>query len=374
MVFRRIKHIVRKEFLQIRRDRMMLRMLVLAPILQLVAFGYVVTTDVKNVPAVMCDMDNTRESREVAERLQNTGYFDIKYHTTRPADIRPLLDGNRAMVGIEIPKGFAKDLAAGRTADMQLVIDGTDSSTASTVMVYANGILQRFSQDVLEDRAGIVISRLPGVEERTRVWYNPDLRSVNYMVPGVLSMILMNLTMIMTALAIVREREIGTLEQLIVTPIRPSELMIGKLIPFIIIASIDVIMVIAVAKFWFRVPIAGSLPLLLGLSAVFLMTSLGLGLFVSTVSRNQQQAMMSSMFIIMPSVFLSGFMFPIENMPKAIQFLTYFIPLRYYLDIVRGIFLKGAGISSLWVDAAALLVFGVATLALSMLRFRKKMG
>lgn len=377
MNWMRIRHIVRKEFIQIRRDPKMLRLILVAPVFQLIIFGYGVTTDITNVPTVVVDSDGTQPSRELAARFKNSGYFRLDYHVARPQDMAPLIDAGKAQVGLEIPKGFAKDLALGRSASLQLVIDGSDSTTAGMVLGYTAGILKRFSEDVLADRTQRVraqVTRLPGIEERTRVWYNPDLKSINFMVPGVLCMTLLVVTMMLTSLAIVKEREIGTLEQLIVTPIKPGELMIAKMIPFIVIGFVDVLLMLVAAWVWFEVPIAGSVPLLLGLTAVFLMTSLGVGLLVSTVSRTQQQAMMTSFFVILPSLLLSGFMFPIENMPRVVQWLTYLLPPRYYLVIIRGIYLKGSGLEVLWPSAVTLLVFGVAVLALSALRFVKKMA
>jgi len=377
MLWQRIKHIIKKEFIQIRRDPKMLRLILIAPVFQLMVFGYAVTTDIKHVPTVVVDSDQTRQSRDLIARFRNSGYFDLTYYVSRPQDMAPLIDSGKAQVGIEIPQGFSKNLARGKSASIQIVVDGTDSTTAGMVLGYTAGILKRFSEDILTERARMVrarLVRLPGIEERTRVWYNPDLKSVNYMVPGVLCMILLVVTMMLTSLAIVKEREIGTLEQLIVTPIKPGELMVGKVIPFIIIGFVDVFLILFVARAWFQVPVAGSILLLLALTGVFLMTSLGVGLFVSTVSRTQQQAMMTAFFIMMPSILLSGFMFPIENMPRVIQFMTYVIPLRYFLSIIRGIFLKGSGLAVLWPNVLALLVFGVVILTLSALRFSKKMG
>lgn len=377
MSWQRIKHIIRKEFIQVRRDRKMLRMVMVAPLFQLIIFGYAVTTDIKHVPTVVVDSDRSRESRDLAARFHNSGYFDLAYYVPRPQDMAPLIDSGKAQVGIEIPQGFSRNLALGKSAPLQVVVDGTDSTTAGVVLGYTGGIVRRFSEDVLTDRAQRTranLLRLPGIEERTRVWFNPDLKSVNFMVPGVLCMILLVVTMMLTSLAIVKEREIGTLEQLIVTPIRARELMLGKVIPFIIIGFADILLILFVARAWFRVPIAGSLLLLFVSTAVFLMTTLGVGLFISTVSRTQQQAMMTAFFFMMPSILLSGLMFPIENMPKPVQFLTYLLPLRYFLTIIRGIFLKGSSLAVLWPHLAALLAFGVTILGLSVLRFSKKLG
>jgi len=377
MVWRRIRHIIKKEFIQVRRDPRILAILVFAPVFQLIIFGYAATLDLKHISTAILDSDHSRQSRDLIARFASSGYFDLKYDVARPQDLAPLLDHGQVRVAIEIPKRFARDLAEGTSAPIQVIVDGTDSTTAGIALSYTNGIIRRFSEDVLaerEQRVRALLVRLPSVEERTRVWYNPDLKSVNFMVPGVLCMILLVVTMILTSLAIVKEREIGTLEQLIVTPIRPAELMIAKMVPFVIIGYVDVLLILFVARMWFRVPIAGSVALLIALSSVFLTASLGLGLFVSTVSRTQQQAQMTSFFIDMPSILLSGFIFPIENMPHWVQIITYLIPLRYFLTIVREIFLKGAGLAVLWPHVAALFALGATILTLSALRFVKRMA
>lgn len=377
MNWQRIKRIIVKEFIQMRRDPKMLAPIIVSPILQLIIFGYAATTDIKHISTAVLDGDNTQQSRELVSKFENSGYFSIEYYVERPADMIPLLDSEKARVGLEIQRGFARNLAHGWPAQVQVVVDGTDSTTASTVLTYVAGVIARFSEDVLTERQrkmGGHIPSLPGIEPRVRVWYNPDLRSVNFMIPGVVCLILMVVTMILTSLAIVREREIGTLEQLIVTPLKPSELMLGKIIPFALLGFFDVLMILFFARVWFGVPIEGSVALLLALTAVFLMSSLGLGLFISTISRTQQQAMMTSFFIMMPSVLLSGFIFPIANMPKPIQMVTYLIPLRYFMAIVRDIFLKGSGVAALSDNIIALLIFGVTILTLSSLRFKKRMG
>jgi len=368
---------VRKELLQLRRDPQMLRIVFIAPLFQLFVFGYAVTTDVKHVATALLDQDRSVQSRELAERFVRSGYFDIVRRPDGPAAVDALLDDGDVQVALVIPRGFAADLAAERTARVQLLIDGSDSMTAGMVAGYAGGVAGEYSARVAAgrlERLRARVQRVPAVEERTRVWYNPELKSVNYMVPGVLSMILFLVTMLLTSMAIVKEREIGTLEQLVVTPITPRELIIGKTLPYIGIGFIDMLLVLALSTFWFRVPIAGSVVLLFALSTVFIFTSLGLGLFISTISLTQQQAMMTTFFIMLPSILLSGFMFPIANMPRFIQHVTLLIPLRFFLVIVRGIFLKGNGIAILWPQVAVLLGFGVAILSLSALRFRKRLG
>ncbi len=377
MSWQRIRHLIRKEFIQLRRDPKAIRLVVIAPIIQLIIFGYAVTTDIKHIPTAVIDADRSRESRELVNRFSNTGYFEVVAVLERPQDLLLLMDGGRVQAGVHIPRGFAKRLARGESAPLQVIVDGTDSTTAGMVLGYASGVLRRYSEEIVGDRlqrlrANLV--SLPVIEERTRVWFNPELKSVNYMVPGVLCTILLIVTMVLTSMAIVREREIGTLEQIIVTPVRATELIAGKTIPFILIGFVDMVLILLVATLWFRVPLKGSLLLLFALAVVFLLTTLGLGLFISTVSHTQQQAMMTAFFIMLPSILLSGFMFPIENMPRVIQWVTYLIPLRYFLNIVRGIFLKGVGIEILWGDVLALLVIGLALFTLASVRFTKRMG
>jgi len=377
MNWRRILHLVRKELLQLRRDPQMLRIVFISPIFQLFIFGYAVTTDVKHVATALLDQDRSVQSRDLAERFVRSGYFDIERQPAGPDDVDRLLDDGQVQVALVIPHGFAADLAANRTARVQLLVDGSDSMTAAMVAGYAGGVAGEYSAQVATDRLERLraqVRRVPAIEERTRVWYNPELKSVRYMVPGVLSMILFLITMLLTSMAIVKEREIGTLEQLVVTPITPGELIVGKTLPYIGIGFVSMLLVLALSTFWFRVPIAGSVALLFALALVFIFTSLGLGLFISTISHTQQQAMMSTFFFMLPSILLSGFMFPIANMPRVIQYVTLLIPLRYFLVIVRGIFLKGNGFAVLWPQVAVLLVFGVVILGLAALRFRKRLG
>jgi ABC-2 type transport system permease protein len=354
----------------------MLRLVIIAPVIQLIIFGYAVTTDIKHIPTAVIDADRSRESRELVARFSNTGYFEVVTLLERPQDLVALMDSGRVQAGVHIPRGFARSLARGESAPLQVIVDGTDSTTAGMVLGYASGVLKKYSEEVLSERLQRLSTqwiRLSIIEERTRVWFNPELRSVNYMVPGVLCTILLVVTMVLTSMAIVREREIGTLEQIIVTPVRATELVAGKTIPFVLIGFVDIVLILLVAMLWFHVPLRGSLLLLFALALVFLLTTLGLGLFISTVSHTQQQAMMTAFFIMLPSILLSGFMFPIENMPRVIQWVTYLIPLRYFLNIVRGIFLKGVGIEVLWGDALMLLVLGLTLFAMASLRFTKRL-
>ncbi len=370
----RLRTLITKEFIQIRRDRRMLPILVIMPVLQLVILGYAVSSDIKHLGTVVCDLDRTPQSRALLDRFATSGYFDIRYSVSDDRQIKPLVDAGKARVGLVIPPRFAAGLARQETATIQLLLDGTDSNTATVAQGYVTQIVNAEATRILVERFGPKALAPTAVEPIVRVWFNPDLKSVNFMVPGVVALILTIVTMTMTATAIVKEKERGTIEQLIVSPIRPVQLMLGKAIPFIIIGYADILLVILVGLLWFRVPIAGSLALLLCLSGLFIMTTLGLGLLISTVSQTQQQAMMLGFFANPPFMLLSGFIFPIASMPEPMQYLTYLIPLRYFLVIIRGIFLKGVGLDVLWPQAAALCGFGIAVLTVSALRFQKRLG
>ena len=373
---KRIRQLMIKEFLQIRHDKRMLPLILIAPILQTILLGYAATVDVKNIPMVLCNIDRGSVSRDFIQRFTNTGYFTIIAYVDNPNDIDRYLDRSEASLGVVLPTDFSRNLESGKQAQVQFLSDGADANTANISLNYASQIALGFAQDMLVGefmRAGGI--RIPRIRQETRVWFNPELRSANFMVPGVIALILFIITAAFSSAAIVKEREIGTLEQLLVTPIKRHEFIIGKLLPYVIIGFLDVILVMVVGTSWFGVPLHGSPFLLLGLCVLFLMTTLGLGLFISTVSHTQQQALMSMQFFVMfPFLFLSGFTFPIENMPPVIQAITYVIPLRYFLEIVRGLFLKGVGIETLWPQALALFIFGIAILSLSIARFQKSLG
>jgi len=371
-----IRSMVQKEFAQIRRDRRMVFILFAAPVLQLILFGYAANLDVRDIPLAVCDLDHSPAGREIQSAFIHSGYFELTAWAGRLEEVDRIIDNGRAALALVIPRGYGADVRAGRTAVLQLVVDGTESRSAMIGLSYAGMIAGRTGQRLMLETMG---RRLPAgalepapVDPSLRVWYNPELRSRLFMVPGVLAMILLMMTMMLTSMAIVREKEMGTLEQLIVTPIRSWQLILGKLLPFVTVGLADVTLILAVAAFWFRVPLRGSVALLYGLSLVFMLSTLGLGLLISTVSRNQQQAMLTSAFAMMPMILLSGFAFPIENMPRIIQAVTYAIPLRYYLVVIRGIFLKGVGLAVLWDEALIMLGLGTALLALSVVRFRKK--
>lgn len=373
---RRIGCIVRKEFQQLRRDRRILPIVFISPIFQLLILGYAADLDVRDIPAVVCDLDHSAESRELLNEFFASGYFQAASYVENNEQLEVRLKDGKATIGIVIPQDFGRKLAADAGPPLQLFADGSESSLAVIAFNYASIIVDRYSSRYLFDRLGDLPFSLKPVQPdlKIRIWYNPELKSRNFMVPGILAMLLMVMTMMLTSLAIVKEKEVGTLEQLIVTPIRPIQLVVGKLIPFILIGAVDIALVILVARLLFGIVIAGSLFLLFALSGVFLISTLGLGLLVSTVSRTQQQAMMTSVFFVMlPMIILSGFVFPIENMPRLIQYATLLSPLRYYFLIVRGIFLKGAGMAELWDETLILFGIGVLILAVSALRFRKRL-
>lgn len=366
----RIKNLVIKEFIQTLRDRKMRFLLFGPPVIQLLLFGYVVTTDVNNISTAYYDLDKSQESRELMRRLESSGYFSVHYAPESPDEIKELLDTGKVLCAVQIDPGFSSDIKKGIPTAIQVIVDGTDSNTAMIAMNYATQIVTGYALDI---SAPSVAVNAPKIDFRTRYWFNPDLKSRNYNVPGVIASIIMLICLRLTAMAVVREREAGTMEQLMVTPIRPAELMLGKTIPFAIIGFANMALVTAAGVFWFDVPIKGSLMLLIMGTSVYLLSVLGIGLFISTISKTQQQALMATIFFYMPAMLLSGFMFPVENMPVLFQYLTYLNPLRYFLVIIRGIFLKGNGLDILWPQIAALLVLGVVVITISSLRFKKRL-
>jgi len=372
-----ILHIIRKEFIQLRQDKKMFGISFIAPVFQLIILGYAATFDVNRIPMAICDFDDSPSSRELIRSFTSTDYFIVSGYYEKTSEIDGQLDDGHASIALIIPRGFEKYIGAGRSAPIQVIADGTETSSANIGLNYAYIIATRYSQNiVLESFINRGLTAMPArVSAEYRVWYNPELKSRNFMVPGVLGLLLMVMTMILTSLAIVKEKELGTLEQLVVTPIKPYQLIIGKLAPFLLIGIIDVIIVVFFATLVFSLPVKGGIALLFMLTLVFLMTTLGLGLFISTISRTQQQAMMTAIFFFMlPMVFFSGFVFPIENMPRIIQYFSYVMPLSYYFVIVRGLFLKGVGMSILWPQALALLIFGSTILSMSVMRFQKRLG
>jgi ABC-2 type transport system permease protein len=367
---RRVGYLVWKEFLELRRDPRLFGIVVLAPVLQLVLLGYAATTDITHIPVVVVDGDRTTASRDLIARFDASPNFTVTAILNSVADVDPFLERGTAWMALSIPDGYGKGIAEGRPQKVQVVADGTDSNSTTVAMGYATNLVAGYAQD-LAARAGP--QRAAGLESRVRVWFNPRLESREFMVPGVLALLLLVLTSNLAAMAIVREREVGTLEQLSVTPLSRWELIAGKLLPFAALGMINVFIVLAVTVWWFEIPLRGSVWLLLALTLLYLISTLALGLFVSTISSTQQQAMMTVVFFfLIPMVYLSGFIFPIENMPAAIQPITYLIPLRYYLVILRSIFLKGVGIDVLWPQALALAAWGFTVLGLAVARSTKR--
>ncbi len=371
-----IVEIIKKEFFQIRQDKRMLGISIIMPVMQVILLGYAATTDIKNSTMVVCDLDRTAESRSFVEGFTTSGYFIPRYYVATPDEANKFIEEARANMVLIVPRGFSAGLLRGRTPQVQVILDGTDANTANILLGYSTQIVASYGRKLVAEYSALDPSRdVPRIIPEPRMWFNPDLKSSNYMVPGVVAMVLMIITMTLTSVSVVKEKEIGTLEQLLVTPVKPYQLIIGKLIPFVVIGFVDTVIVLGIARYWFGVPLAGSVVLLFSLSALFILTTLGLGLFVSTIAKSQGQAMMiAQFFFFMPFIFLSGFAFPIANMPEWIQYITYLIPLRYFLEIVRGIFLKGSDMSHLWPQAAALVTFGVVILTLSVKRFQKKLG
>ena len=383
-MFKEVLNITLKEFVQLRRDRRMFPLILLAPIIQLVIYGYAATFDIENIPTAVFDSDRSAESREYLRRFFNSRYFRLELYVNSYDEVRSALDAGKATAAIVIPGDFSRRLGRGRGAKVQMLVDGTNSNEATLAANYAARISQRYGieqllthvkifgrSDIL-DAAERSAEGVMLVDDRLRVWYNPSLQSRNFMVPGVIALILLIMTSIMTAMSVVREKELGTMEQLIVTPLSSAALIIGKLVPFICIGMLDVAIVLLAGVFWFGIPIRGSVPLLFALSGLFLFSTLGFGLLVSTFCRTQQQAMITAFLAIMPMILLSGFIFPIANMPVVIQYFTYLMPLRYFLIIIRGIILKGIGANVLAAEIYPLVVFGGAMVLICVLRFRKR--
>ena len=377
----RIRHLIIKEFIQSFRDKRLLFIIFIAPMIQLVLFGFAINTDVKDIPTLIMDLDKTAESRSFISVIERSGNFRIDKYIYDEKEIVSMLDNGKAELAVRIYPGFGESLKKGNTAIIQLVIDGSNSNSAAVILNHMSQISANYSRSILIERidyfekiSGKKISRdLDFFSNETRIWYNPSLKSRISNIPGVLAFILLILTVILTSVSIVKERERGTIEQLIVSPIKPVELILGKTIPFAIIGFIDVLIVTSLSFSLFNIPLNGSLLLLFFSMILYLLNTLGVGLFISTVSKTQQQAMMSSFFFTMPAVMLSGFIFPIENMPKVIQYLTYINPVKYFLVIVNGIFLKGIGFSILWPNMLALGAIGFIILFISVIRFKKRL-
>ncbi|MBU0547415.1 MAG: ABC transporter permease [Candidatus Omnitrophica bacterium] len=375
-MFERIKAVLIKEFKQVLRDPRIKTVILISPIIQIIIFGYAANKDIDFIPTAIYDQDNTKESRQLLHRFTYSKYFVPKYYIHSEGEEDRMLDKGLVSAVLRIDRGFGRDIKAGKDVSVQLALDGSDSNTAMIIAGYANTIMSKYQLDLLENDVNSLGMQfnIPRVDLRDRAWFNENLISRNYYLPGVIASIVTIMSLLLTSMAIVREKEIGTMEQLIVSPLRPFELIFGKLLPFGVIALIQCALITTLGILWFDVPFRGSLVLLILATCVYLFTTLGIGLFISTIASTQQEAMMSVFLFYMPTFLLSGFAYPIANMPQVIQWFTLINPMRYYLVIIRGIFLKGVGMDILWINFLTLLVFGILVITMSTLRFRKKIA
>ena len=371
----RLKQMLIKEFIQVFRDKRTRFVLFGPPIIQMLVFGYAATFEIHHVPTVVLDLDHSQESRELISRFSSSPYFDVQRQLTDYRQLGDLIDQGKATVGLEINAGFAQNLRKGQTAPLQVIVDATNSNTALIASGYVTQIALGFAQDYQQDRiyriSPQMIEEIPSVQLEQRPWYNPDLRSRWFFVPGIIGSLTLVLVVTLTAFAVVREREIGTLEQIMVTPIRPAEFILGKTLPFFLIGLFDVSLIGTVGTLWFQVPFRGQILVLFAGAILFLLCMLGVGLLISTVSSTQQQAMVTAFFFIMPAITFSGFGFPISTMPQWLQYLTYLSPLRYFLVVLRGTYLKGVGMEILWPQMLAMAALGISLLTIAVLRFHK---
>lgn len=377
MNIQRFLAIMKKEFIQVMRDKFSLRLPIVMPIMMLILFGYAVKPEVDNIPMAVFDQSKTQESREYIDKFKASSYFVPKYNVFSETELVHLVESGFVKSGLIIPADYAKSLKQSKTPQTQLIIDGSDPTTARTALNSGILVSQMYSlsqkQKVLLKKGAGLAANTSGVELSTRVWYNPNLKSTIFNIPGLIGLILQNITIMLTAFALVREKERSTIEQLIVTPIKSSELILGKMIPYIIIGYFGFLVTFILGTWWFEVPVAGSIPLLLLLGLLFVIVALAMGMLISTLVQNQLQAMQVTLLILLPSILLSGFIFPRESMPWLIMAISYLIPLTYFLEIVRGIILKGIGISYLWPNVAALIGFMIILLTIATLRFRKSL-
>jgi drug efflux transport system permease protein len=371
----RLKQMLIKEFIQVLRDKRTRFVLFGPPIIQMLIFGYAATFEIHHVSTVVLDLDHSQESRDLISRFTSSPYFDVQRQLTDYRQIGDLIDRGEATVGLEINAGFAQNLRKGQTAPLQVIVDATNSNTALIASGYISQIALAFAQEYQQDHISRIspqiIEKIPSVQLDPRPWYNPDLRSRWFFVPGIIGSLTLVLVVTLTAFAVVREREIGTLEQIMVTPIRPAEFILGKTLPFFLIGLFDVSLIATVGTLWFQVPFRGQIPVLFAGAILFLLCMLGAGLLISTVSSTQQQAMVTAFFFIMPAITFSGFGFPISTMPQWLQYLTYLSPLRYFLIVLRGTYLKGVGMEILWPQMLAMAALGIGLLTVAVLRFHK---
>jgi ABC-2 type transport system permease protein len=374
---RSILEFIKKEFLQFKRDPKMFALILIAPVVQLTFLGFAANLDVRLVRTIIFDQDKSITSRDFIERFTSSGYFQIENYVSSYDEITEEIDKGDVILALVIPNDFEKNIYSRRTASVQALFNGSDGNTAGIVAGYSQNIVSAYSQNIILsflNRSGQKLFSVPVISPEIRVWYNPELKTRNFMVPGIVGLLLSIITLILTSLAVVKEKEIGTMEQLIVTPLKPYQIIIGKLVPFVVLSFAAVIIILAAMWFIFGIPVKGELWFLFLSSFLYILSTLGLGLFVSTISKTQQQAMMISIFaVMMPMIFLSGFAFPIENMPRSIQLISYIVPLRYFNDIIRGVILKGLGFTDLWFNALLLLLMGVIILFLSSRRFKSRL-
>jgi ABC-2 type transport system permease protein len=372
-MLRRTVAITRKEIIHILRDPRSLTIMFLMPVIQLILLGYTATTDIEHLATAVLDQDHSLRSRQLIDAYQASNYFDIRFYVYTEGEVGLLIDEGRAKAGMIIPVGYGRKLATDHQASIAFVIDGSMPTVASTALSAAHTVAQAQSTILIERIYGIDVEEQPGIVVNPRVWYNPDMKSSHFMIPGLIAMILQIQSTLFTALSIAREKEEGTIEQLIVTPLRSVEMILGKVTPYVLISLFNLIEVLIIGVLWFGVPVHGRVILLLTLGVLALLVSLGIGLLGSTVAKTQQEAIFLIFFLMLPFIFLSGFFFPLDAMPRLLQWISLLVPLRYLLVIVRGIILKGAGLNLLWGQALALAVFAAAMLSLAASRFRKRL-
>jgi ABC-2 type transport system permease protein len=372
---RKILYIIKKEFLQIRRDRPMMALLFLVPIIQLLILGYAVSADVKNISVAVCDTDDSSVSRELIDRFRNSKYFRLRYFEKGEGRIGRYLDDGRASMAIVIPCRLSENLARSMPTRIQILVDGQDSNTSTVALGYVQGILE----DELRDRLSEAGTALPDgrtlhlIEPDVRIWYNEDLKSSHFMIPGIVVFLLTIVTSLISAMGLVREKEIGTLEQLIVSPLKKHEILIGKIIPYSLVGYLELFLAVGFAKIWYGIPVLGNLGLFALFILVYLFTTLGIGLLVSASAQTQQQAMFMTFFLIFFFLIMSGFIFPVENMPRIMQMLSYLDPMRYLITATREIFIKGAPLRNLYGQGLALAAFGAVIFTFSIRRFQRRM-
>jgi ABC-2 type transport system permease protein len=379
LVLTRLRVMLFKELVQAIRDPRLRILIVFPPLLQLIAFGYAANLDLRNIEMALYDEDRSPLSRELAFSFSSSGYFRFVTRITNPEEMIRLMDSGKVKAILHLGPDLSERVNGGRTALVQVIVGGTNSNTASLVQSYSLQLIERFNRSRLKERLDrnptlkkILPAGVSGIiQPEIRVWYNVGLLSRNYYVPAIIAMVIMTVVLMLTAMAVVREKEVGTMEQIMVTPIRPFEFILGKTIPFALIGILQTTLITGVGVFWFGVPMRGNLLLLFASLLIYLLSSLALGLLISTVSRNQQQALVTTFFFFFPALLLSGFIFPIANMPIAIQYVTYLNPLRYFLVIIRGLFLKGAGLDVLWPQLTALLAIGLFVMMLAVRRVSK---